>query len=390
MSSPKVSPRRLLGDRSLWLCFAVTMVAVGNVSGVAPAFPQMVDVFGISRAEVGWLVTAYSLPGIVSAPFIGVLADRWGRKRVLVPTVLVFGVAGAACALARDFSVLLGLRAVQGLMAAPLVGLSITIIGDLYDGSDRNAAIGYNATALSVGTTLYPAVGGALATLAWYWPFALPLLALPVGLAVAVGLPAARPASTSTWTDYQSTARRALSDRRILGLLGLNAGFFVLLFGVLFTYLPELMDVRFGTPSAVGGLVLATLSVASGLAATQLGRLSDAVPLARLVQGSFAVLGVALLLMPWAPSAVVVAACAFLFGLAQGINQPALQSRLSALSPDASRGIVLTLNGTVLRVGQAAGPLLAGLLLTWSGLTAVFVAGAAGALLLAGVALWVL
>src|SRR6056297_1566434 len=119
-------------DRSLWLCFAVTMVAVGNVSGVSPAFPRMVEVFGITRAQVGWVVTAYSLPGIASAPVIGVLADRWGYKRVLVPTILAFSVAGTACAFARDFELLLGLRAIQGMAAAPLVGLSITIIGTLY------------------------------------------------------------------------------------------------------------------------------------------------------------------------------------------------------------------------------------------------------------------
>ena len=80
-------------DGDLWLLFAVTLVAVGNVSSVAPAFPRVVDVFGISRVEVGWVVTAYSLPGILTAPLAGVLADRLGRKRVLVPTLFVFGVA---------------------------------------------------------------------------------------------------------------------------------------------------------------------------------------------------------------------------------------------------------------------------------------------------------
>jgi MFS family permease len=67
-------------DRALWLLFAVTMVAVGNVSSVSPAFPQMVDALGITRAEVAWVVTAYALPGILSAPLAGVLADRIGRN----------------------------------------------------------------------------------------------------------------------------------------------------------------------------------------------------------------------------------------------------------------------------------------------------------------------
>jgi len=377
-------------DRSLWLCFAVTMVAVGNVSGVSPAFPQMLEVFGISRAQVGWVVTAYSLPGIASAPVIGVLADRWGYKRVLVPTILAFSVAGTSCAFARDFEVLLGLRAIQGMAAAPLVGLSITIIGTLYDGPTRNQLIGYNSTALSVGTAVYPLLGGALAAVAWYWPFAMPLLALPVGLAVAIGMDEPDGGGTVDWAAYRAAARAALGDRRIVGLLLLNAGFFTLLFGVVFTYVPELLSTRFAAPSTAGGLVLASLSVGSGLAATQLGRVTLWLSLPRLLAVSFVGLAGALVLMPWAPSALAVGGCGFLFGVAQGFNQPAQHSHLSAVAPEASRGVVLSLNGTVLRVGQAGGPLVAGAVLVWGGLTWMFVVAAVWALVLAAYALWTL
>ncbi|PSQ86805.1 MAG: MFS transporter, partial [Bacteroidetes bacterium QH_2_63_10] len=57
VASPAVSP---LADLDLWLLFAVTLVGVDNVSSVSPTFPQVVDVFGISRVQVGWVVTAYS------------------------------------------------------------------------------------------------------------------------------------------------------------------------------------------------------------------------------------------------------------------------------------------------------------------------------------------
>jgi predicted MFS family arabinose efflux permease len=376
-------------NRSLWLCFAVTMVAVGNVSGVSPAFPRMVEVFAISRAEVGWLVTAYSVPGIVSAPVIGVLADRWGYKRVLVPAILTFSVAGASCALVRDFGLLLALRAVQGMAAAPLVGLSITIISALYDGPTRNRLIGYNSTALSVGTAVYPLLGGALATLAWYWPFAMPLLATPVGLGVALGLRVPDGGGAPpTWADYRSVAQAALRDRRIRGLLALNAGFFTLLFGIVFTYVPELLEAQFQASSAAGGLVLAALSVGAGVASTQLGRLAARTTLPRILAGSFVGLALALAAMPWAPSPGAVAGCGVLFGGAQGVNQPAQHSHLSALAPDASRGVVLSINMTVLRVGQGGGPLVAGAVLAWGGLTWMFVAGAVWALGLAGLALW--
>jgi ACDE family multidrug resistance protein len=371
-------------DPDLWLLFAVTLVAVGNVSSVAPAFPQVVEAFGISRVQVGWVVTAYSLPGILSAPLAGVLADRLGRKRVLVPTLLVFGVAGGACALARSFPVLLALRVVQGAAAAPLVGLAVTLIGDRYEGPARATAIGYNATALNVGTATYPALGGALAAAAWFWPFALPLLALPVGAAVAWKLDAPSVDRAPTLADYLDVARDRLTDRRVLGLLGVNLGVFVLIFGAFLTYVPELLDERFGSPPVVAGVVLALASVSSGLVATQLGRLSTVVSEGRLIQGSLVIDGVALALMPLAPAPWGVGAASLLFGVAQGLNQPALQTRLTELASDASRGILLSLNGMILRLGQAIGPLLLGGALMLGGIGAVFYAAGGLALLVAG------
>ena len=391
LSAPSRSVTTAPGrDPNLWLLFAVTLVAVGNVSSVAPAFPQVVDVFGVSQVQVGWVVTTYSLPGILTAPLAGVLADRWGRKRVLVPTLVVFGLAGGACALARSFPTLLALRALQGAGAAPLVGLAVTIIGDRYDGPARTTAIGYNATALNVGTAAYPAVGGALAGLAWFWPFALPLLALPAAAAVAWGLAPPPVERAQTLTDYLSVARRHLADGQVLSVLAINFGVYVLLFGAFLTYVPEFLDARFGAPSSVAGFVLALASVSSGLTATQLGRLSALVPRRRLVQGSLLINAGALLAIPWAPAPWGVGAAALCSGVAQGLNQPALQTRLTELASDASRGVILSLNGMVLRLGQAVGPLLLGGALAFGGLDAVFYAATGVALLVGGVALLVL
>jgi predicted MFS family arabinose efflux permease len=385
--SPGNAPYR---DLDLWLLFALTIVAVGNVSSVAPAFPQVIDVFGISQVQVGWVVTAYSLPGILSAPLAGVMADRLGRKRVLVPTMFVFPVAGGACALARSFPVLLALRAFQGAAAAPLVGLAVTIIGDRYEGTARAAAIGYNASALNVGTATYPALGGALAAIAWFWPFALPLLALPVAAAVMWKLEPPPVDRAQTLWDYLDVAGDRLADRRVLGLLGINLGVFILIFGAFLTYVPELLDERFGSTPVVAGIVLAGASVSSGLVATQLGRLTKMVSEDRLIQLSLVIDAGALALMPLAPAPWGVGAASVLFGVAQGLNQPALQTRLTELASDASRGILLSLNGMILRLGQAIGPLLLGGALILGGISAVFYAAGGLALLVGGGAVLVL
>jgi MFS family permease len=381
-----------ISDLDLWLLFSVTLVGVGNVSSVSPTFPQVVEVFDISRVQVGWVMTAYSLPGLLSPP-AGIGADRFGRKRVLVPTLFVVGLAGGACALARSFPVLLALRAIQGLAAAPLVGLAITIIGDRYDGRARATAVGYNATALNVGTATYPAVGGALAVWAWYWPFVLPLLALPVGTAIAwtlSPLDSEGQQGPDHFREYLAVAGDRLGDRRVLGLLVVNLGIFILIFGAFLTYVPELLDTRFGSSSVMAGAVLAAASVSSGLVATQLGRLATVFSLRRLIQGSLLIDAAALALIPLAPGAWGVGAAALLFGVAQGLNQPALQTRLTELSSDASRGVVLSVNGMVLRLGQAIGPLLLGGALVVGDIGTVFYAAAGVGLLMGGAAVGLL
>jgi MFS transporter, ACDE family, multidrug resistance protein len=68
--------------------------------------------------------------------------------------------------------------------ASALGTLNVTVIGDIYAGRERSAALGYNSSVLSVGTASYPAIGGALAAFGWFYPFALAFVAIPIGLLV--------------------------------------------------------------------------------------------------------------------------------------------------------------------------------------------------------------
>jgi MFS transporter, ACDE family, multidrug resistance protein len=143
---------------------------------------------GVSSGQVGLLITVFTLPGILMTPVLGVLSDRYGRKKILVPALLIFGFAGGACAFARSFDILLTLRLFQGMGAVALGTLNVTVIGDIYEGRGRASALGYNSSVLSVGTASYPAIGGLLATLGWFYPFALPFLTIPIAIVVLFSL----------------------------------------------------------------------------------------------------------------------------------------------------------------------------------------------------------
>jgi MFS family permease len=77
--------RPLYLDPNLQLIFGVTLSAVMGVSSITPVFPAMARELDIPVHSVGLLITVFTLPGIFLAPVLGVLADLWGRKRILVP-----------------------------------------------------------------------------------------------------------------------------------------------------------------------------------------------------------------------------------------------------------------------------------------------------------------
>ena len=107
-------------DTNLRIVFGVTLMAVMGVASIAPALPKIVESLGISTKEIGLLITVFTLPGVFLTPVLGVLADRIGRKRILAPSLILFGVAGSACAFTGDLNTLLVFRFFQGVGAAYL------------------------------------------------------------------------------------------------------------------------------------------------------------------------------------------------------------------------------------------------------------------------------
>ena len=373
--------RRVYKDHNLHVLWGVTLMAVLGTSSVTPAFPTIVRELGVSSGQVGLLITVFTLPGIVMTSVLGVLSDRYGRKKILVPALLLFGLAGGACAFARTFDLLLTLRFFQGMGAAALGTLNVTVIGDIYDGRERSAALGYNSSVLSVGTASYPAIGGLLATFGWFYPFALPFLAIPIGMIVLFSLKNPEPRNDDTLKDYFGSVWENLRDREVVGLIGTSLLTFIVLFGPQISYLPILMNARFDAPSYVIGAVLSSASLTTALTSTQLGRLTGRFPEKSLLKAAFVLYAIALLAVAFTPSLPLLLFPAVLFGVAQGINLPNVFSLLNAHAPTENRGAFMATNGMSLRAGQTIGPLFMASAAGALGLTGAYLAAAGLALL---------
>jgi EmrB/QacA subfamily drug resistance transporter len=158
------------------------MVSLDNLV-VITALPAIHRDVGGSVSTLQWTVNAYTLTfaaGIITAAALG---DRLGRRPVYAAGLLLFAAASAACALAPNAASLIGARAVQGLGAAIVTPLSLTILTAAFPPARRGTIIGIWGGLASLAIAAGPLVGGAITQgLDWQWIF---WVNVPIGLAAA-------------------------------------------------------------------------------------------------------------------------------------------------------------------------------------------------------------
>lgn len=372
-----------VSNPELQAIFGVTLIAVLGVSSIAPALPRMATALGVGAGEVALLITAFTLPGVVLTTVAGILADRYGRLRILVPGLLLFAAAGVACVFARSLPVLIALRVVQGIGASPIGSINVTLIGDLFTDRHRTTAMGLNASLLSIGTAAYPAIGGALTLLAWSAPFALAVLALPVAFLVLRRLQLAPRGHRSHLGEYFGGLWTVVRRPQVLLLFFTSTAIFILLYGAYVTFLPFLMAERFESSAPEIGLMMGGLSLATALTSANLGRLAARFGHRRLMTLGFVAFAAGLAAVPRAPQVLALALPAVLLGFAFATTIPVVQVLLAGFAPTDRRGAVMSLNGTVLRLGQTLGPPVMAGVHRVGGVDSVFAGGAVFALVLA-------
>jgi MFS transporter, ACDE family, multidrug resistance protein len=264
--------------------------------------------------------------------------------------------------------------------------LSLTIIGDLFEGAERTHAMGLNAAVLSIGTAAFPALGGGLALLGWHYPFLLHLSAIPLALLVAKGLEGPERLGRTSLKSYLGAALRQMVRREVAIIYLITLVTFVLLYGPFITFFPMLMAEAHQADPLRIGLVISSASLLTALSASQLGRLALMFKETRLIIFSFLLYGACFLLLPNMNGILALLAPVLLFGLAQGLNIPNLSSLLSGYADNANRAAVLAVNGMLLRIGQTVGPVLMGAVFAGLGIEWVFYSGALLAFLTIGAA----
>jgi ACDE family multidrug resistance protein len=342
------------------LIFSITITGILSNTLVGPAIPDILEAFDQPDARAGFFVAAGTLPGIVMAPVIGVLADRFGRRAVLVPCLASFGIFGLLSALAPTFPALLALRLCQGIGSAGLINLAVVLIGDHWTGLERARLVGQNAAILTLSLAVFPPLGGALTELGgWRLSFAPYALGLATAVLIYRRLDANRPTHGVTVRAQLHGARSAVRQHDVIGSTTIGFVIFMLIFGLFLTAMPVHLESEFGLSAGQRGLVIAIPAITSTMAALRLGRLRARVGAVALLSGAAVLFTIAFVVIGLAGTLPVLFAAALLYGLGEGVFIPTLQDIVAGSSSPEQRGAVVAVWVGSARAGQPAGPLLA-------------------------------
>ena len=333
-----------------------TLLAPFSVALISPGLPVFQQTFETSQAATSLLLSAILLPGVFVSPLVGLLADQVGRRRVLVGSLLGWSLAGSLVVVRPPFAVVIGLRLLQGAALAGIGITTITLLSDMFEGVQRNEVLGVNTAVLSAGAAAFPLLGGALVAIAWTAPFAMYLLGLPVALFAARALEEPTGERPTRSLTYLQDAVGALPGSDAAVLYGSALLIDLLLFGAVFTALPFLLFESYGLSPVLIGLVVTTGEVASTVAATQNGRLSERLSDGAILAVGFAATGVGFVGVWLASSPLFVAIATLAYGAGWGLALPSIDAGISDLVPRQFRGGAVSLRNSASSAGRAAGP----------------------------------
>ena len=367
------------------ILFAVTVTGILSNSLIAPAIPDILDHFDQPDSRAGVLVAAGSLPGIVIAPLVGFSADRFGRKRILLPCLLVFGSFGVVAASAQSFNMLLAARLGMGFGSSGLINLAVVMIADNWSGTARTRMIGRNSAVLTMGLAAMPLLSGFLTeAISWRAALAVYSLALATAAAVVVALDNFRPEQVGRPVEQIRGAVKVLRQPVLVATLASAVVTFALIFGVFLATLPVHLEQEFGLGPGWRGVVIAAPAVSASIVSANLATLRARFGLrtmlvigSSLFSASFFLLGATGVLLVAVIGTVV-------YGVGEGAMIPSLQDAALTLAPASQRGGVLAVWVGFVRLGQVIGPLAAtAMIASPSTATTMMSGGAVGLLLVA-------
>jgi MFS family permease len=168
--------------RELTILLGSTLTVMAGAT-ISPALPRMAVYFQDApnaQVLVKMLLSVHALFIALTAPLMGALMDRWGRRPVLMVSLLLYGLGGSSGFYLDSIYAIMAGRVLLGVAVAGVMSGFTTLIGDYYQGDRRNQLMGLQAAFTGFGGLAFLSAGGVLADIGWRYPFLIYLFALCV------------------------------------------------------------------------------------------------------------------------------------------------------------------------------------------------------------------
>ncbi len=382
----------LAWKRNLFVCVFGSFTTIVAMTLLLPFLPLYVEQLGVTdhAAIVQWSGIAYGatfFSAAFTAPLWGRLADRYGRKLMLIRASLGMAVAMSLIGLAHNVWQLVALRLLAGLLGGYASG-SMTLVAAQTPKARTGWALGVMSSGIMAGNLAGPLIGGTLPPL-----IGIRATFLAAGAVIFVTF------LVTTFLIREAPRPRKIPGQKVRGgwavvpdkrpiIAMLVTGFLLMVANMSIEPIITVYVAQFAPPGRVtfvAGLVMAAAALGSILSASQLGRLADRVGHWTVLVASLSIAAALLIPQAFVTSEWQLIVLRFLMGLALGGLLPCIASVIRHSAPEAVAGSMLGLSISAQYAGQVIGPVAGGFVGGHIGMRAVFLgtsvlmaAGAAG------------
>lgn len=357
-------------NRHLLIIFAVVLVNMLAFGIVIPLLPYLADRTGASEFQIGLLVASYPLAQLFGAPLLGRLSDRYGRKPILLLSILGTAFGFVVLALANSLPLLFLSRIIDGLTGGN-INVAQAYIADVTDHTERGKAMGLIGAAFGLGFVIGPVTGGLLSGISYSAPawtgaaisvvnLAVVTLFLPESLTAEAR---ARLVALKRKVFDLAVVRHAITHRRVGPILTIRAvtGVSFALFETMFA-LWALAALGFSpgqTGMFLGYIGALSVIVQAGL----IGRLTKRFTDDTLLLASVSLTGVSLLAWAFVPNILLLVLVVPPLALGLAVSQTVMTSALSKAVDADEVGGVLGAQTSIMSLTRVVAPILGGFLL---------------------------
>ncbi len=384
----------------LFLMALTIFIDFASFGIVLPLLPFWAERLGAGPVGVGLAITIYALAQFIFTPVLGTLSDRYGRRPVILASLLIEVLSLALAALAGSLPILFVARFIGGLGASN-IGSAQAVVADVTPVEGRARAMGLIGAAIGLGFVVGPALGGLLASLGPAVPFwAAMIVALANALLVLRFLPETRQMEIARLTMNRGPTvgprfivglfagwRQVLRHPAVARLVVVNL-LFTVAFTAMETVFPLFTQHSFGWTARQNGYIFTYAGIVIVLMqGGMVGQLVKRVGERRLLIAGLVMLAAGLALLAWSTSLALLLVALGIVSMSDGAVTPMVSALLSFASPPTTRGEMLGLAQGVAGLGRVIGPLAAGSILAIGGPGAPFFVGSALVVLAALIAL---